>query len=558
MTTTQIQHSPAPPAGTGRKLGVGVAGAAVLMGALLTAGILPRLHKKQELTAAAYTVRTEAPNVNFVVPHLVASADLTLPASMQAIEETTINARTSGYLRRRLVDIGSRVKAGQVLAEIESPEVDQQVQQALADAAKSEAGQGQAQADVAKQTAGVSQTRADYLRAQASLRQAQAGLTHAQAHVTQSKAAQSVAEAKLAQSRQDLEGRKASLLQARTALELADKTSTRYQSLLKQGFVAQQDADEKQAAVDTSKSAITAAQAAIAAGEADVEAAKQTISSAKADVEASQSDVEASRQNIGAFQAALGSAQATIDAANANVQASRANVQAANATFRSSQANTQRYTVLRGFEKITAPFSGIITSRNVDTGALINAGTGSADTGGATTPHSGLFGIARTDVLRIQVSVPQAYLASIKAGQSADILVREFPGRVFKGTVFQSAGALDAATRTQLTEVRLSNTNNVLLPGMYADVRFPAPGNHVLPRIPANTLVVDAQGTRVVVLGPDDTVHYQTVQLGRDFGKEIEIAQGLTGKERLITDPTDDLKEGMKVQPTAAPVDSGK
>ena len=558
MTTTQVYKSPAPPVGTGRKLGIGLIGGGLLFGTLLAVGILPRLHKKQELTAAAYTVRTEAPGVNFVVPHLAASADLTLPGSMQAIEETTINARTSGYLRRRYVDIGSRVKAGQTLAEIESPEVDQQVQQAIADAAKSEAGQGQAQADVAKQTAGVSQTRADYLRAEASLRQAQSGLTHALAHVKQTQAAQSVAEAKLAQSRQDLEGRKANLLQARTALELAEKTSTRYSTLLKQGFVAQQEADEKQAAVDTSKAAVTASQAAIAAGQADVEAAQQSVGSARADVEAAQSDVEASRQNIGAFQAAVGSAQATIDAAKANVQASRANVQAASATVRSSAANTQRFNVLRGFEKVTAPFSGIITSRNVDTGALINAGTSGSDTGGSTTPHAGLFGIARTDVLRIQVSVPQTYLSSIKPGQSADILVREFPGRVFKGTVFQSAGALDAATRTLLTEVRLANTDNTLLPGMYADVRVAAPNSRVLPRIAANTLLVDAQGTRVVVIGPDDTIHFQTVQLGRDFGKEIEVSQGLTGKERLVTDPGDDLKEGMKVQPTAAPMEQGK
>lgn len=555
---TSPHHTQLPPAGTGKKLRVAVIGGTFLFGCFLVIGVLPRLHKNIELNAASYNVSHDAPIITFAVPHLVPSADLILPGSTQAIEETTINARTSGYLKHRYVDIGSRVTMGQTLAEIESPEVDQQAYQAAADTAKSQASTGQASADVLQKQAGVSQSKAEMLRSLASLRQSQAGLTGSEAKVNQAKAAEAVAKAKLAQSKQDLEGKKANLLQARTQEEYTSKTVARYDSLLKQGFVAQQEVDQQRAAYDTARAGTAVAQAAIASSEADVEAAQQVVASAHADIDAAISQVEASKQNISAFQAAIASSQSTIDAAKANVKASEANVQAARATVRSSKANELRFNVLRRFESITAPFTGIITSRNVDTGALITSGASGADVSGSTTPHTGLFGIARTDTLRIQVSVPQTYVSSVHPGQKAKIMVREFPNRVFEGIVFQSAGALDASSRTLLTEVRMQNKANTLLPGMYADVVFPAPHDRAFARVPANTLVVDANGTRVIIIDSNDTLHFQPVVLGRDFGKEVEIIKGLTGNERLVTDPSDDLKDGLKVKAVPAPVDKEK
>lgn len=557
MESTTLHNSPAPPAGTSQKLGVGVVAGVLLAGTMLYAGLHPRFEKQHELTANAQEARDEVPTVTFVVPQLMTASDLSLPGNIQAVEQTTINARTSGYLRQRYVDIGSRVKKGQTLAEIESPEVDQQALQSVADTAKSQAGLSQANADLAQKRAGVSQAKSELLRSQANLRQAQAAVTGAEAKVAQSKAAEAVAAAKLAQAQQDLEGKRANLQQARTQEDFTKKTLDRYESLAKQGFVAQQDVDTQHAAYDTAKAGTVAAQAAIASAEANVQASRDAVTSAKADTAATISQVDAAKQNEGAFKAAIASTQSTIDAANANVQASTANITANNASIRSSRANEKRFEVLRTFEKVTAPFDGVITTRNVDLGALISAGT-STDSNSSATPHTGLFGIARTDTLRIQVAVPQSFVASIHPGQQAEISIAEIPGKPFEGTVFQTAGALDANTRTLLTEVRLPNRGNRLLPGMYATVVFPSQERKSLPRIKSNALLFDSKGTRVVVIDGDDKIHFKTVRLGRDYGKEIEVTDGITGKERLITDVTDDLKEGMKVHPIPAPEDKDK
>jgi RND family efflux transporter MFP subunit len=152
-------------------------------------------------------------------------------------------------------------------------------------------------------------------------------------------------------------------------------------------------------------------------------------------------------------------------------------------------------------------------------------------------------------VLRILVSVPQAFAPQIRPGLTTSLLVREYPGQVFQGTVFYIAGALDTASRTLLTEIHVSNQQGVLLPGMYTEVEFNLPARRPVIHIPANALIVDAQGTHVAVVGQNNRLHFQPVRLGRDFGTDIEVLEGLSGQEHLVSNPTDDLTEGEAVHP---------
>ncbi|HLK59540.1 MAG TPA: efflux RND transporter periplasmic adaptor subunit [Chthonomonadaceae bacterium] len=543
METTT--HTPPTPI-SGGKIRFGLLALVVTLGALFVMGLLPRMHNQEHLSALAQETRTSAPVVTTVTPRLASDADLLLPGNIQAIEETTVIARTSGYLKKRYVDIGFRVKAGDLLAEIESPEIDQQLSQADADSARSQATVGQSQADVTRLQALVTQAQSDAARQKAGVKQTQAQLAGTQSRLAQAEAAQATAEAKVQQALQALEVQRANLQQAQAQKDLADSTFERYDKLLKQGFVAQQDVDEKQAGLKTAAANVQATRAAIQAAQADVDAAKQEVKSSESAVHAAQADVQASQESVTAADAALKSSEANVDAARSSVHASQATVSANRAAFGSSQANARRYEVLRSFEKVVAPFDGVITVRNVDTGSLVKADTDPSST-------KGLFGIARTDVLRVQINVPQALLNALRPGQPARILIREFPGRTFTGTIFQSAGALDPTSRTLLTEVHIPNPDNLLRPGMYAQVQITPANVHTRPRIPANTLITNAAGTQVASVTPEGTVHLIPVQIGRDFGPELEITQGLQGNEALITNPSDDLKEGTKVQATAAP-----
>lgn len=552
MESTQAMQTP-PPVGQG-KVRFGLLAGIVVLVVLFTVGTLPRLRNKEHLAAMAQETHDATPQVTTVTPTLMSAADLILPGNIQAIEETVVNARTSGYLRRRYVDIGSRVKAGQVLAEIEAPEVDQQVAQAQADTARSQASSEQAQADVARLQATVTQTRADTIRLQAGADQARAELARSEAKLAQSRAGAANSRAKLAQTQQALEERKADLSQTRARLDIAEKTWKRWQKLLAQGAVSSQEADEKESDYNALVASVSSAQAAIRSAQADVEAAQENVNASLADVTAAQADVNASRHSVSAAQAAVASNQAMVMAAQANVRASQSSVQAAHATIRSNEANYQRYAVLRSFDKVVAPFDGVITSRNVDTGALVKAdNVSSGDNTGGTAPRNGLFGLARTDILRIQVNVPQTFMNVIRPGQPAQVLIREFPGRTFTGTVFQSAGALDANSRTLLTEIHLKNTDNLLRPGMYAQVQFHDPQAHQALHIAANTLLINAEGTRVATVTKEQKLHFVPVKIGRDFGTEVEIVEGLQGTETLVANPTDELQEGVAVRATAAP-----
>lgn len=395
---------------------------AVLIGllALLVIGIAPRIWRHQELATAARTVASSVPSVTVITPARAPSAtDLVLPGSIQAIQETAIYARANGYLKRRLVDIGDRVQSGQVLAEIDTPELDQQLSQA---------------------------------------------------------------KATLAQSVSNLQQFRATLQRTQAQLKYNGTTLARWSELNARKLVAQQDVDDRQVLVD--------------------------------------------------------SGQAEVAAAQANVVAAEANV-------RANQANVQQLLDLQSFQNVRAPFSGIITVRNVDNGALISSGS--------STGNMPLFRMAQIDNLRIYVNVPQTFVASIAPGLTADLVVREFPQRVFTGQVASTAGALNPESRTLLAEVRMRNDDYVLRPGMYADVKFHLTQTDPPFMIPSSALIIRTGSPRVATLGNDNAIRFQVVQLGRDYGTTVEIIRGLSEQDTLLVAPPAGLQEGTIVHPVSGP-----
>jgi RND family efflux transporter MFP subunit len=412
---------PAPRARTRTVIVIGI-GALLLFLVLLLVGVIPRVRNQRELATAAQTAQTAAPEVYVIRPEPAAGADLSLAATTQAIQDSIIYARTSGYLSKRHVDIGDKVEAGQLLAEIASPEIDQQLRQGQAD---------------------------------------------------------------LRQSERNLDLQKANL-------DLAKATMGRYEAADAEGAVAKQ-------AVDQSVSAYRTAQAAVAAAEA-------------------------------------------------NVQSNRANV--------------QRLQELTSWQRVLAPFSGAVIQRNVDVGALITAGSPvnntavapSSVTGGA----NGLFEIAQIDSLRVFVNVPQAYALNVKVGLPVQIAVRGQLGQPVMGKVTRTAGAIDPGTRTLLTQVDIPNQAHRLLPGMFVYVTFKIAPSGTRWRVPATAVIFNAQGTRVAIVGAGNTLRFQEVVLGRDFGTSIDIQAGLQGDETIVKQPTVSLQEGQRVTPIEPKNSSGR
>ena len=346
------------------------------------AGIRPRLENSAALAAA---VQNASRPVVSVVParRAPAATELTLPASLEAVEDVPVYARTSGYLGRLLADLGDHVKAGQPLAIIDGPEVDQELNQA-----------------------------------------------------------------------------KAALAQAQANLALARVSAERWKALGKRNAVARQDVDEKEAAY-----------------------------------QARQADVEAAR------------------------------------------ANVARLSQLVGYQTIVAPFDGVISVRNVDVGALVSSGGSGKE----------LFRIANTGTLRVYVAIPQSYVRSVHTGLHADVLVNEFPGRRFPGTVVRIAGALDPATRTLLAEVRIPNPNGELLAGMFGQVVLNLETVQPPLLAPSNAVIVRATGSYMATVSAAGVVHFRKVVLGRDFGSQIEVLGGLHENELVVASPSDVLSEGAIV-----------
>lgn len=350
--------------------------------ALVASGIIPRLKAKAALRQQ--TESASEPAVTVVHPKRTnSSEEVVLPGNIQAFMDAPIYARTSGYLKKWYFDIGSHVKSGQLLAEIESPEVDQQLQQA-----REELGTAQAN------------------------------------------------------------------------LKLAQLTAERYSDLLKSDSVAKQDVDN---AVQTAAARVT--------------------------------------------------------------------------TVRSAEANVKRLEELVSFEKIYAPFDGVVTARNTDVGQLIASGS-------AVGQNRELFHVAAVTKLRVFVNVPQAYSHATKQGLQADLTLPELPGRKFPGTLVRTADALDPMTRTLLVEVDVMNTKGLLMPNAYTEVHFKIKGGHDALTIPSASLMFRSEGARVPVVTNGNRTALLPVTLGRDFGATIEVIAGLDETASVIANPPDSLVEG--------------
>lgn len=383
-----------------------VAGFAALFVALVVGGwatgTIPRQKQQRAVEERAAAAATQPPRVAVAVATRVApDAERVLPGNCLPLTEIAIYPRTTGYLKWWKADIGDRVKAGQLLAEIATPEIDEQLEQA-----------------------------------RATLVQDQANLVRAKAQQVYAKA------------------------------EERRQTET-YNA----GAASKNEYD---------------------------------------------------------------SAVAAADVATATVKANEA-------TLVVDKANIHRLETLQSFQKITAPFDGIITARNIDPGALVQAD--------APTTTRELFHLMRTDVLRVWVNVPQTFSTTVKAGQSATVYRREDPGRTFEATVARTADALDPNTRTLLTEVHVKNPDNALRPGMYLQVKFTFDRRIFPVMIPSAAVVIRSQSPMVGVVDAGRAVRYRSVQLGRDYGAEVEVTVGLNPGETVIVHPGDDLPEGTVVEP---------
>ena len=435
-----------------RGLRTAVIATIILLALLFVVGLLPRLRRNAELQAQVREqAQTQAvPTVNVVAPHLgEAHGELILPATTQAIQETIIAARTSGYVRRWTAGLGMHVKPGQLLAELDVPESEQELREARQQTAEAE------------QT--VAQTRAEFAQAQAGLEQADATLKQAQSN----------------------------LALARVNLE-------RSKTLVAQGVVSRQDLDDKQAVFD-----------------------------------ARQADVEAAQANVRVRQAAVKAQQSAIDAKQSSVSA--------------RQANQQRLAERKGFERVVAPYDGVITARNIEVGTLINSS-------GGTAAAAGLYRIARLDTIRVFINVPQTYVDAMQPGVASEVLVKELPDRRFTGKIFGTSHSIDPATRTLMVEVRVPNPGWHLLPGMYVNVKFVLPSPQRALLVPVSALLANADGTQVWLVRADQTAHLQKVTVGRDLGKDVEIVAGVSEGDQVVANPTDDLREGVRVQAAHAAV----
>jgi RND family efflux transporter MFP subunit len=353
----------------------------VIAAAGLTFGLVPRLRARHQV--AADTMTLSQPTVAVVHPAPAnAGPPLVLSGELKPATEASIQARVNGYVRRWLVDLGAKVEAGQVLAELDTPDTDRELSQA-----------------------------------------------------------------------------RAQLTQVEAARDLAAATAKRWKEMLAGKTVSAQEADEKA------------------------------------------SDYELKK--------------ATVEAARANVQ---------------------RLEEVTRFAKITAPFAGTITVRRLDVGELIMASEGRE-----------LYRLAETDKLRVFVRVPQNYARNTAIGQIGELTFAELPGRKFPGKVVRTAGALDPATRTLLTELEVENPNGEILAGSYAQVLLPDAKAAAALTLPANTLIYRAEGTQIALV-ENDRIALRAVAVGRDFGSAVEIIGGVTAGDRVVVNPSDALTEGSVVQ----------
>jgi len=210
--------------------------------------------------------------------------------------------------------------------------------------------------------------------------------------------------------------------------------------------------------------------------------------------------------------------------------------QQAQADLASADANVARLRSLRGFNKVTAPFDGVLTRRNVDVGDLVNAGNGGAG--------QALFSVAQVDPLRLYVYVPQVYAAQVKVGDAVTVTLAERAREQFQGTIARTARAIDPVTRTLQVEIRVPNPDGELLSGAYVQALLPIKGDRAATVVPTNVLLFRPDGPRVAVVGADGHVHLVPVKLGTDYGTSVEVLSGLDPSNQIVINPADSLADG--------------
>lgn len=272
----------------------------------------------------------------------------------------------------------------------------------------------------------------------------------------------------------------------------------------------------------------------LAAAQADLEAAQARVNVAMATMELAKTTYDRWRNSP----TGVVSVQET-ETKKAGYKTALASYDATLASVKADEGAVERLRVLAEFKNITAPFDGIVTARNTDIGALINAGSGS---GAGSAPQ--LFRIADVHEMRVFVKVPQAMSGGIKPGMTADLTLPQFPDRVFKAVVATTARAIDPVSRTLLVELHASNPDGVLEPGTYAQVKFNLPPNPDVLTIPATALIFQQAGMQVGVVGPDNRAELRSVTLGRNFGTSVEVVKGLSPTDRVIDSPPDSLAQG--------------
>jgi HlyD family secretion protein len=391
----------------------------LVIAGLLALGI--RGHWQQNTEAAA----TQDETINFVPTVRVGKAvaqtkpiDLVLPGQTRAFDAASIFARATGYIAERRVDIGSRVKQGDLLVRIAAPDLDRQLDQAIAQ---------------------LGQVRAALLQARAQVDQAQANL------------------------------------------QLADVNFKRSDALTHRGYDTQQNLDTQQANLTSQRAGVETAKAGVVLAQANVEA---------------------------------------------------------------QQATVERLRTLTNFEQVTAPFDGVITRRNVDIGDLVNADAG------AGTP---MFTMDRDDVLRVSVDIPQSASTGIRNGLAGKVTVPQLPGEAFAGAVARSSVTLLSSSRTLTTEVDVPNPDGRLRAGLYVVVTFALPRQTPSVLVPAESLIFNQQGLHIAVVENGDTIRMKTVSIYRDFGKTVELTDGLQDGEQIVLSPPTNLRDGDKIKVAPPP-----
>jgi RND family efflux transporter MFP subunit len=391
---------PPPSSRSLRRFGLVAVAAAVIIAAV---GILQR--RGHEAEVKQWTQEQAIPTVALISPqHGASTKRVALPGTVQAWYDASIYARVPGYLKDWYFDYGAHVKKGDVLAEIETPDLDAQ------------------------------------------LAAAQAKLNSAQAVV----------------------------LVRQAEKQFAETTYERWRSSPK-GVVSEQEQESKQADYNSAVARVRAAQAEAAADQGEVD----------------------------------------------------------------------RLQALEGFKKILAPFDGVVTARETDIGALINAGSGNNG------PE--LFRVADIHEMRVYVQVPQQLSAGIRQGLQAELHLPQYPSKSFKATVATTSSAINLNARTLLVELHAENTDDELQPGAYAQVTFELPSDPNIVQVPTSALIFRERGTEIAIVGPDDKVELKPVTLGRNLGTEVEILSGLSPSDRVINSPPDSLGAGDKVRIAGQP-----